>query len=96
MSRLKNLDGLILPKIKKNCTHSFYALPLIIDKTKVKVDREKLIKKLKKEKINCFSSGYLNVHTFPMFKKKIAYGKNLPKDLLCSYHPCYLDGCMSW
>ena len=76
MSRLKNLDGLILPKIKKNCTHSFYALPLIIDKTKVKVDREKLIKKLKKEKINCFSSGYLNVHTFPMFKKKIAYGKS--------------------
>ena len=69
IKKLKNLKGLITPTIRKNCTHSFYALPFIIDEKKVKIDRNLLMKKIKKEKISFFSKGYINIH-----KKKIAFG----------------------
>ena len=70
------MNGLIVPKIRKNCSHSFYAVPFVIDKDKVKIDRTKLIRKLKQQKIILFAPGYLNIHKFPIFQKKIAFGKN--------------------
>ena len=79
---LGKLKGLIVPKIDKNeFTHSYYFYGLKIDYTKVQINRNILIKKLRKEGVPC-SPGYLNLHTIPIFKNKIAYGsKGFPWSL---------------
>ena len=41
---LNSLDGLITPFVKNNTTHSFYIYPLKLDKTKITVPRERIIK----------------------------------------------------
>ena len=74
-SKLSKLDGLKTPKIKANCTHSFYTYPLVLDVNKIKFSRKQLVKELKKNKIEGFIEGYTNLHLLPMYQKKIAYGK---------------------
>ena len=69
---VKMLKGLYPPKINKNVTHSFYNMGFKIGDD---INRNKVIKLLKKEGVPC-NPGYLNIHRLPMFKKKIAYGKN--------------------
>ena len=39
------------------------------------INRNKVVRLLKREGVPC-NPGYLNIHTLPMFKNKIAYGKN--------------------
>ena len=74
-TKLSNLDGLQIPKIKENCTHSFYTYPMVLDLNKIKFNRKQLINELKKNKIDGFVEGYTNLHLLPMYQKKIAYGK---------------------
>mgnify|MGYP001330497738 CR=1 FL=1 len=71
---LKGLSGLKTPIQNKNCTHSYYVYPLIIDPRIVKVPREKIINTLKDHGLQGFVSGYTNLHLLPIFQKKIAYG----------------------
>lgn len=71
---IKELKGLSIPKIKKNCTHVFYVIPFVLDLKKLKYSRKKILKKLKKQKITGLNEGYTNLHLLPIFKKKIAYG----------------------
>lgn len=73
--KINNLNGLILPKVHKNFSHSYYAYPMIIDDKKIKINRNYLIKKLEKNGIKGLGQGYINLHMLPMFQKKIAYGK---------------------
>ena len=70
----KNLEGLIIPKIQKNCTHSFYTYPLVLDLKKIKFTRKQLVKGLKAQGLQGFVEGYTNIHLLPMYKKKITFG----------------------
>ena len=70
---LKNLRGLQVPFIDKNCTHSFYNYGLIIDLNKLRVSRKFLTHLLKKEGVPV-SEGYQNIHLLPFFKNKIRKG----------------------
>ena len=65
----KNLEGLIIPKIQKNCTHSFYTYPLVLDLKKIKFTRKQLVKGLKAQGLQGFVEGYTNIHLLPMYKK---------------------------
>ena len=72
---LKNLYGIKIPKIRKNCTHSFYIYPITLDLKLLKTNRNKIYKALLAEGLECVSEGYSNLHLLPIFQKKIAYGK---------------------
>ncbi len=71
--KLKNLKGLRLPIIKKQCSHSFYVFPLILDIKKINLSRELICKALLAEGVK-IGFGYQNLHKLPIFTKKIAYG----------------------
>ena len=43
-SGLKNLKGIITPKIKKNHTHSFYVYPIVLDLKKLNIHVEQFLK----------------------------------------------------
>ena len=73
---LSGLDGIILPRIKKELTHVYYVYPMILDVKKLKISRSKIIKALEAEGLEGLNAGYANVHMLPIYQKKIAYGKN--------------------
>lgn len=73
---LKNLPGLKTPVVKDNCTHAYYMYPMVLDQNKIKIPREKIISALTAEGVPGIVGGYVNIHQFPMYKQKIAYGKN--------------------
>lgn len=78
-NELKNLKGLQIPVVRKNCTHVFYVYAMIIDEKITKVSRDTIYKALVKEGIDCLSKKYANLHLLPLFQKKIAYGtKHFP------------------
>ena len=72
---LKNLPGLIIPKIKKNFNHNFYVYALKYNANRTGISRDRIIKKLKSLGAPVVP-GYANIHLYPMFQKKIAYGTN--------------------
>jgi perosamine synthetase len=71
---LKKLSCLRLPIVKDDCTHVYYAYPLIVDIKELKVSRYLIIKALEAEGVPGLAAGYVNVHLLPMYQKKIAYG----------------------
>ncbi len=72
---LNKLNGINIPtsKFKNN---NYYIFPIVIDQKIIKNPRKKIIKLLTAEGIEGLVSGYCNLHLLPMFKKRIAYGKN--------------------
>lgn len=70
---LRNLDGLRIPFVAPDCTHSYYAFPLVIDLKKINCNRKKLIDLLQKEGVP-MGAGYQNVHLLPFFQKKLKKG----------------------
>ena len=70
---LEGLDGLQTPKVKPDCTHAYYAYPLVIDIEKLGLTRETLTKALRAEGVS-IGEGYQNIHLLPMYQQKIAYG----------------------
>ena len=73
---LKKLNGIKLQKIQKNCSHVYYVFPIQIDSKKIGVHRNKIYQALTAEGIQGLQIKFTNVHRLPMFRKKIAYGKN--------------------
>jgi perosamine synthetase len=74
MANLEKLPHFTLPKIEKNFSHNFYVLPIVLDKNIVN-KRSKIVKLLRQIGIDGANEGYANLHTLPMFRQKIAYGK---------------------
>ena len=74
MANLEKLPHFTLPKIEKNFSHNFYVLPIVLDK-KIVNKRYKIVKLLRQIGIDGVNAGYVNLHTLPMFRQKIAYGK---------------------
>lgn len=73
---LSSLPGLKTPYAHPNRMHIYYIYGLTLDTKAVGVSREKIIEALNAEGVSNISGGYQNVHLFPIFQKKMAYGKN--------------------
>ncbi len=73
IKNLSNLKYLHLPKVEKNFTHNYYALPLVLDE-RISNKRKKIIKLLNEHGLKGVSEGYVNLHLLSMFTEKIAYG----------------------
>jgi len=68
------LPGLKCPTVKADCTHAYYAYPMMLDVKSIGVSREKIVQALEAEGVDGLGSGYVNVHMLPMYQKKISYG----------------------
>lgn len=79
---ISKLEGLIPAKIRAKCRHTFYTLPIKIDKNKLGVNREPFAKALRSEGLP-ISEGYVKpLYKLPIFQKKICYGdKGYPFNL---------------
>jgi perosamine synthetase len=73
---LKNLAGLRVPFVEKNCTHVYYAYPLLLSETQTEVIGDKIFNALIAEGVPALGNKYVNLHLYPMYQKKIAYGSS--------------------
>lgn len=73
---LRQLDGLRTPLVMENCTHVYYAYPILVDEKITKVHKDLIFEALKAEGIPALGNRYVNLHLYPMYQEKIAYGKN--------------------
>lgn len=72
---LAKLPGLKVPVVRQNCTHVYYFYGLQHDAKKTGVSRDRVYKALCAEGVPFLSNCYQNLHLFPMYQKKIAYGR---------------------
>jgi perosamine synthetase len=70
---LKGLKGLTTPKIGANRTHVYYVYAMQLDIELLKTTREKISKALNAEGVPVVSK-YQNIHLFPVYQRKIAFG----------------------
>ena len=68
------LSGLTTPKVSDGCTHVYYIYGITLDTAKLGVSREKIVAALRAEGVPGVGSGYQNVHLYPLFQQRIAYG----------------------
>ncbi len=66
--RLKNCKALIIPKLNKNITHSFYRYTIILNDKSIK--RSLLMKNLKKRNISCSVGGCPTIYNEKYFREK--------------------------
>ncbi len=83
--KLSNLKGITVPKIRNKCKHVYYEWAIKFDDKVIGLDRDKFVEALNKQGFPCFSSYLQPLYNLPIFKKKIAIGKdgfpfNLSKD----------------
>ena len=71
---LSDLPGLTTPHVMPDNTHAYYMYPLQLDTARLGIKRETLVKALQAEGVTGLANGYQNVHLFPMFQRKMAYG----------------------
>ena len=71
---LSKYKWLTLPNVEKNCTHSYYIYPLIVNTKKISINRDYILRKFKKLGIEGITKGYLPSNLLPIFSKKIAFG----------------------
>lgn len=69
---LKNMEVFELPKVGKNILHAYHLYPLKIKFNKLKINKDKLLTKLRKKKIN-LQVHYIPIHYHKLYssKKKI-------------------------
>lgn len=73
---LQGLDGLRLPRALEGCTHDYYILGLQLSEALQKsVGKHKIVQALKAEGIPAVADRYVNVHRYPMYTKRMAYGR---------------------
>ncbi len=75
-NELEGIEGLRLPIVKPGCTHGYYMYPMILDLDILNSTREKIRNALEAEGVQGLAAGYVNVHSLPIYQKKIAYGSN--------------------
>jgi len=73
---LVNLKGLKTPTVKEHCSHVYYTYPMSIDDNLTGVHRDKIYEALVAEGVPALGNSYVNLHLFPMYQNKIAYGSN--------------------
>jgi dTDP-4-amino-4,6-dideoxygalactose transaminase len=70
---LRNLQGLITPKIQEQNEHVYYVFPLILDKKLVHISRAEIVSALRAEGVPALSEGYQNLHMLSVFQNKSVY-----------------------
>lgn len=71
---LGGLEGLRTPAVRADCTHVYYFYGLILDTEVLGVSKERIAEALRAEGITGLSTSYMNLHLYPMYQRKIAYG----------------------
>ena len=71
---LRQFEGLRIPTVQPNCTHSYYVYPMVLDVDGLGVSHERICAALVAEGVEGLSPRYVNVHMMPMYQQKIAYG----------------------
>lgn len=71
---LQGLLGLRTSVVKPDCSHVYYAYPLVYDNMLTSVSREQIVKALRAEGVPV-APGYQNIHLLPMYQKRVAYGR---------------------
>ena len=54
--------------------HVYYAYPLLVNETETGVSRGKIFNALTYEGVPALGDRYVNLHLYPIYQKKIAYG----------------------
>ena len=73
---LAGLEGLQLPKVAPENTHSYYVFAMDIDVTAIGVSRARIVDALIAEGVQGLAAGYQNLHLLPMYQQKIAFGSS--------------------
>lgn len=71
---LSALPGLKTPQVSEGCTHVYYVYGMTLDTDRLGVSRDRLVAALRAEGVPGLMNGYQNVHLYPLFQKRIAYG----------------------
>jgi dTDP-4-amino-4,6-dideoxygalactose transaminase len=71
--KLQSIDGITTPIVKKGCTHTYYQYVLKIDKSKIPISINLLLKALNAEGMD-FLPGYKPLYLQPLYQKMIVYG----------------------
>ena len=82
IENIKKLDGIIVPKTRKDCKHVYYVLPMRINEKILGVSRSKFATSLKHEGLP-INEGYVKpLYKLPVFSNKIGFGsKGFPFNL---------------
>jgi perosamine synthetase len=76
---LRDLPGLTLPVPEKDCGHAYYVYGMSLDILALGVERSVIANALRAEGVEGITEAYVNVHRYPMYVNKIAYGsKGMP------------------
>ena len=91
---LSGLNGLSIPYITPNNTHSYYVYALTLDIEKTGVSRDVIFSALTAEGLQGLYPGYNLLYNLPIYKNKIAYGSNgFPwNNQICKREINYNDG----
>lgn len=73
-NNFKKLKNLILPKVRKNCTHVYYVYKIKIKKNNL-ATKDQIYKALIAEGVPNLSNQYGNIHLLPIFKKNLKQNK---------------------
>ena len=71
---LAGLRGLTTPHVAEGCTHVYYIYGMSLDTELLGVPRETIVEALRAEGVPGIMGGYQNVHLYPLFQHRIAYG----------------------
>lgn len=71
--KLSKYDGLLLPKVRQGCGHSFYRYALRLDPSKIKIKAPRIVQALNAEGMD-FYPGYMPLNQFPLYQEKVAFG----------------------
>ena len=71
---LAGLPGLKTPQRSEGCSHVYYIYGMTLDTEQLGVPRDKLVAALRAEGVPGLVSGYQNVHLYPLFQQRIAFG----------------------
>lgn len=72
---LSALRGLKIPRVIEQGTHVYYIYGMTIDPKVLGISRARLVAALKAEGVPGLAEGYQNLHLLPLFKNRIAYGR---------------------
>ncbi len=73
---LRDLEGIHVPRVRKDCSHVYYVWSAKFDEKIIGVSREVFVDALNAEGFSC-SGGYVEpLYNLPIFKQKIAIGSS--------------------
>ncbi len=72
---LEDLCGLRTPLVRPNCSHVYYAYPLLVDEKILGVKRDIIYDALVAEGVPLLGKSFTLIHSLPLYQNRIAYGQ---------------------